>query len=184
MIRNSTTHWGTLAKSFHWLIAALIFAQFAFGWLAVSWRLSPTKLNLFVWHKSFGMTVLVLALLRLTWRALNPTPALPTDTPRWEHNAARASHALLYFLMIAMPIVGWVINSAANIPFKVFWLLPLPNITAPDKALEDLAKHTHFWLFVTLSLVVVVHIAAALRHHFVKRNDVLRRMLPGTGATA
>jgi cytochrome b561 len=181
MLRNTTQGWGTPAKLLHWLMAVLIFNQIALGWLAVSWRLSPTKLNLFVWHKSFGMLILVLVLLRLLWRLANPTPALPTDTLRWEHAAARASHFVLYLLMIVMPISGWIINSAANIPFKVFWLIPLPAIVAPDKDLADLMKQVHLWLFITLSVVLVAHIGAALRHHFAKRNDVLTRMLPDIG---
>jgi cytochrome b561 len=181
MLRNDRHSWGAVARFLHWGMAALIFAQFALGWTALTWRLSPTKLQLFIWHKSFGILLLVLVLLRLAWRLANTTPALPPGLPHWEHNAARASHLLLYFLMIAMPVTGWIINSAANIPFRVFWLFPLPDITEPDKALEELAKRAHLALFVLLATVVAVHIAAALRHHFVRRNDVLIRMLAGKG---
>lgn len=179
MLRNTADSWGAVAKLFHWLMAALIFTQFALGWLAVSWRLSPTKLNLFVWHKSFGMLVLVLALLRVGWRLANPAPALPVGTPRWEHDMARASHLLLYILIIVMPLTGWMINSTANIPFRVFWLFPLPSLTGPDKELAALFKQIHFGLFLTLSGVLLLHIGAALRHHFIKHNDILVRMLPG-----
>jgi len=178
VLRNTDQNWGAIAKLLHWFMAVLIFTQIALGWLAVSWPLSPTKLNLFVWHKSFGMLMLALVVVRLLWRLASPTPALPTDTPRWERTAAHASHALLYALMITMPLSGWVINSAANIPFRIFWLVPLPHIVAPDKALADMAKTIHLGLFVTLSLVLVLHIGAALRHHFIKRNRILVRMLP------
>jgi len=85
---------------------------------------------------------------------------------------------LLYVLMIALPLSGWVINSASGIPFRVFWWFPLPAIVAPDKALAEAAKQVHFALFVALAALLVVHIAAALRHHFAKRTDVLVRMLP------
>lgn len=179
MIKNTRHAWGLPARLLHWTMAALIFAQFALGWLAVTWRLSPTKLSLFVWHKSFGMLLLVLVLVRLGWRLANPTPALPRDTPVWERAGAHASHAFLYVLMIALPITGWIINSAANIPFRVFWLIPLPDIVTPDKALADFFKGVHLALFITLSAVLIAHIAAALRHHFVKRNDILQRMLTG-----
>jgi cytochrome b561 len=178
LLRNTNLAWGPVAKWFHWSIALLIFTQFALGWIAVSFRLSPTKIQLFIWHKSIGILILLLVVLRLTWRFLNPSPALPADTPRGERVAARASHGLLYALMVAMPLSGWVINSAANIPFRVFWWLPLPAIVVPDKALEQIAKQVHFALFVAIVAVVVLHVAAALRHHFVKRNDVLVRMWP------
>lgn len=175
---NTDSSWGAPARFLHWLIAALIFAQFALGWLAAGWRLSPLKLNLFVWHKSIGMVVLALVLVRLLWRLANPTPALPADTPAWERAAARLSHALLYVIMLAMPLTGWVISSASGIPFRIFWRIPLPAIVAPDKQTAELAALVHFGLGLVLAALLVAHIGAALRHHFVKRNNVLMRMLP------
>ena len=179
MLRNTFESWGAPAKFFHWGIAVLVLAQFALGWAAAEWRLSPLKFELFVWHKSIGMLILSLAVLRILWRLANRSPAMPADMSHWERNAARSSHLILYLLLIAMPVSGWIVNSAANIPFSIFWLIPLPHIVAPGEATADLAKSVHFTLFVALSAVVLVHIGAALRHHFVKRNDVLTRMLPG-----
>jgi cytochrome b561 len=180
MLANTQESWGAVARFFHWTVALLILAQIALGVTAIAWRISPLKLELFVWHKSVGMLILVLMLARLAWRLANRTPALPPDTPVWERHAAHASHGLLYAFAIALPISGWVINSAAAVPFSVFWLVPLPAIVAPDEHLEDLAKLAHLWLIVALCLLVVVHIGAALRHHLKKRNDVLIRMLPGS----
>src|SRR5262245_34408010 len=180
-LRSTRTRWGRIAMGFHWIVAALIFTQFALGWIAEEYRRSPTKIDLFVWHKSIGMLVLVLALLRLAWRAFDRKPLLPEWMSPAERAAAWTSHALLYVLMLAMPLSGWVINSAANFPLKLFWLVPLPSITAPDKALQELAESVHLALFWTLAAVVSIHIAAALRHHFGKRDDILRRMLPGSG---
>lgn len=180
---NSDSAWGAPAQLLHWLMAALILIQFALGWLAVSWRLSPAKLNLFVWHKSLGMVILALVLLRLLWRLMNPTPALPVDTPGWERAAAHISHALLYVLMIAMPLTGWLINSAAGVPFSIFWQVPLPALVAPDRHIAALAALTHFSLFVTFASLLVLHVGAALRHHFLKRDAVLTRMLPGKRAS-
>lgn len=182
MLRNTRDAWGAPAKLFHWLMAALVFAQIALGWTAAAWPLSPLKLDLFVWHKSIGMLILALALLRLGWRLGNPTPALPADTVAWERLSARSSHVLLYLLMVVLPVTGWVINSAANIPFRIFWLIPLPAIVEPSKHTAELAAAVHFGLFVLLATLLFVHIGAALRHHYIKRNDVLTRMLPGTGA--
>ena len=179
MIRNTADAWGAGAKSFHWLMAALIVLQIPLGIMAASWRVSPTKLDLFVWHKSFGVLILTLAALRLLWRLANATPALPGGMPAWEHTAARISHFLLYTLMIVLPLTGWVINSAKNIPFRIFWLAPLPAIVAPDQALGETFARIHGALALLLVAVLVVHVGAALRHHFVKRDKVLVRMLPG-----
>lgn len=182
MWRNTERSWGAVAKLFHWSIALLIFVQVALGWMAVSWRLSPTKLQLFFWHKSLGVLLLALLVLRLFWRLFNRPPAFPPNTPRFERVAAHINHALLYGLMLALVLSGWIVNSAANIPFRVFGWFPLPAITAADKAVEAVAKQAHLAFFIALAVVVILHIAAALRHHFVKRNDVLLRMLPGKGA--
>jgi len=181
MLRNTADSWGAPAKFFHWVMAALILAQIALGLTAASWRLSPTKLELFFWHKSTGMLILLLVALRLLWRLANPAPALPSGMPAWERAAARASHLLLYALMIALPIAGWIVNSASNVPFRIFWLIPLPAVVAPDKSTADLVALVHGGLAALLALVLVAHIGAALRHHFVKRNTVLTRMLPGAG---
>ena len=179
MIRNTADSWGAGAKFFHWLMAALIVFQIMLGVMAVTWPVSPTKLDLFVWHKSFGVLILTLAALRLLWRFANPTPELPDGMAAWERAAARVSHFLLYLLMIALPVTGWIINSAANIPFRVFWLVPLPPVVAPDKALADLFAQVHGGLALALVVVLVAHIGAALRHHFIKHDKVLVRMLPG-----
>ena len=180
MLANTAEAWGAPAKFFHWTVALLILVQIALGFTAAAWRLSPLKLELFVWHKSTGVLILGLMLARLAWRLANRSPALPVQTPSWERTAAHASHAALYALAIALPLSGWVINSAAGVPFSVFWLVPLPSIAAPDERLEALAKLVHFSLLVTLCLVLALHVGAALRHHFIKRNNVLLRMLPGT----
>ena len=180
MLANTADSWGAPAKFFHWTVALLILLQIGLGVTAVLWRLSPLKLELFVWHKSTGMLILVLMLARLAWRLANRSPQLPPATPRWERRAAHASHAALYALAIALPLSGWVINSAAAVPFSVLWLVPLPPIVAPDEHVEALAKLTHFSLLAALCLVLAVHIGAALRHHLVKRDDVLRRMLPSS----
>ena len=178
LIRNNASSWGAPAKLFHWLIAVLIFVQFGLGWWATLLKLSPLKINLFVWHKSIGMLILVLVIARLLWRWVNPSPALPADTPAWERLAARASHALLYVLMLALPLSGWVINSAAGVPFRIFRLIPLPALIAPDKHIAELAALVHLLLFFAIVALLLLHIGAALRHHCIKHNDVLRSMLP------
>jgi cytochrome b561 len=179
MLRNTADSWGAAAKAFHWGMAALILAQLALGLAAASWRLSPTKLELFVWHKSLGMLVLALLVLRVLWRLANSSPALPAALPAWERAAARTSHAALYLLMAALPLTGWVVSSASGIPFRIFWLIPLPSIAPADEALAQAFGRVHGALALSLVAVLALHIGAALRHHFVRRNEVLTRMLPG-----
>jgi cytochrome b561 len=190
-LRNTGERWGAVAMTLHWGMAALILATTPLGWTAVEWPLSRTKITLFAWHKSIGIALLALVALRLLWRAIDRAPSLPETMSPLERALARASHGALYALMVAMPLSGWVINSAANFPFKVFGLFPLPAIAAPSKATQRLAEDVHLALFWALAALLVVHVAAALRHHFVLRDRVLLRMLPAalghrtrTGGTA
>jgi len=177
--RNSADSWGATARGFHWLIAALILAQFVIGSIAEEMKLTPAKLDLFVWHKSIGVTVLVLAVLRLAWRLGNPAPAPPNGTPGWERKLAATAHWVLYALIFAVPLSGWWVSDASRVPFKAFFLVPMPDFIATDRALQETAAGVHEALTMTLLFVVVVHVAAALRHHFLLHDDVLRRMLRG-----
>lgn len=179
-LRNTDTRWGAVAQTFHWLIAALIVAQGAIGLTMVELSLSPTKIKVYALHKSIGLTVLALALLRLAWRAGNRAPREPLTTPRWQRIAARVSHVALYVLILALPLSGWLFNSASNFPLSWFGIVHLPSQTghvAP--ALKAFALSAHVTLFWILVAVLAVHIGAALWHHYDQRDDVLRRMLPG-----
>ena len=178
-LRSTNESWGNTAVAFHWLVALLIVALSALGWIAANWHLSPTKIALFMWHKSIGLVVLGLVILRLLWRAFDPHPAFPQDVSCTEQRLATAVHGTLYGCMFAMPISGWVINSAAGFPFKLFGLWPVPDIAAPNESLQEGAELVHLSLFWLLAGTVALHVLAALRHHFIKRNNVLLRMLPG-----
>ncbi|MBS0342678.1 MAG: cytochrome b, partial [Proteobacteria bacterium] len=177
-------HWSVLAKWLHWVVALLIAVQLVVGWMAATWRLSPTKLELFVWHKSTGLLVLLLVVVRLAWRLTHTAPALPADMPRWERRAAAASHFLLYAAMLALPLSGWVVNSASGVPFSIYWLVPLPAIAPVDRHVTDVASAVHLVLGILLIALVAIHVVAALRHHFIKRDDVLVRMLPRKRSSA
>jgi cytochrome b561 len=130
------------------------------------------------------LLILLLMAVRVAWRSSNVSPSMPAGMATLERLAAHASHALLYVLLLVMPVTGWILNSAANIPFRIFWTIPLPAIVQPDKPFADTMARVHFALFIVLAVLLIVHIGAALRHHFVKRNDVLTRMLPGRAGTA
>ena len=176
--KNDEFTWGAVAKSFHWVVAALILGQLVLGKVADEMALSPQKLDLFVWHKSIGVSILLLALFRLLWRAGNAPPAPPQGIPRWETLSARIGHALLYLLLIAVPISGWWISDSSRIPFRAFWIVPMPDWLPTDRAIQEAAEDVHGMLIIALLAVLAVHVAAALRHHFLLRNDTLRRMLP------
>ena len=177
--RNSAETWGAVARAFHWSIAALVLVQFAIGTVAEEMKLTPAKLDLFVWHKSIGVTVLVLAVLRLAWRFGNPPPVPPDGTPGWERKLAAIAHWVLYALIFIVPLSGWWVSDASRVPFKAFFLVPMPDFIATDRALQEAAAEVHEVLTMTLLVVVIVHVAAALRHHFLLHDDVLRRMLTG-----
>lgn len=185
-LRNTSTNWGVIAKTFHWLIALFIITNLLLGYWAEGLPVSPTKVEAFYWHKSIGLTVLWLALLRLLWRFTNPSPRLPAGMAGWERALAHASHVLLYLLMIAMPLSGWVIHSAANFPLDLYGVFPVPDLipaNADESAIGDLAKATHYWMFIAICALLALHVLGALKHHIVNRDDVLRRMLPFSRAS-
>jgi cytochrome b561 len=177
-LRDTPERWGSVTQLLHWSVAALILALIALGWNARLAALSPAKITLFYWHKSLGMLALVLVLIRLGWRAGNRPPSIMGEFSRREMVLARSAHIALYVLILAVPISGWLINSASGIPFRVFWIVPLPAIVPISGPLEQIFKLTHLATSWALAILIVGHVGAALRHHFVLGNRVLTRMLP------
>jgi cytochrome b561 len=178
--RNTTRAWGSLSKAFHWLIVVLIINQWVIAERADELK-GLAKLNALAWHKSFGMTVFMLAVLRLAWRLMNPTPELATETRPWERVLANISHLLLYALIFAMPLTGWMMSSAKNYPVSWFKLFQFPDLIAPAEQTFHQMHDLHHLLFNVLVGVALLHVAGALKHHFIDRNDVLKRMLPFGG---
>lgn len=178
MPQNTERAWGAVAKSIHWLVAILILGQLVLGTIAEEARISPLKLDLFVWHKSIGVSILLIVILRVAWRLKNPPPAAPDGLAVWEKRLARVSHGLLYLLMIVVPLTGWWISDTSRIPFRLYWAVPVPDLMAPHRDLSELAADVHGVLTKLLLAIVIVHILAALRHHFLLRDDTLLRMLP------
>jgi cytochrome b561 len=178
--RNTTRTWGSLSKAFHWLIVLLIINQWWIAERAEELK-GLAKLEALAWHKSFGMTVLMLAVLRLAWRLMNPTPELATETRPWERVLAKISHLLLYALIFAMPLTGWMMSSAKNYPVSWFKLFQFPDLVAPAEQTFHQMHDLHHLLFNVLVGVALLHVAGALKHHVIDRNDVLKRMLPFSG---
>lgn len=179
-LRNTTTHWGLPAQLLHWIIVALVITQFVLATIAGDLPLGMRKLAMLARHKSVGITILALALLRLAWRWSNPTPVLPATLRPYEVLLARFTHTALYALLIAMPLTGWIMSSARSFAVSWFGLLQLPDLVRPNRALYDAMLTTHGVLAWTLATIATLHVLAALKHHFVLKDDVLRRMLPFT----
>lgn len=174
------TRYGAVAQSFHWLIAALVVVQFVLAYAADDLPVGVHKLALLARHKSFGMTILMLAILRLAWRLRHRPPALPADMSPLERRLARATHAAFYVLLFAMPLSGWTMSSAKNYSVSWFGLFTWPNLIGKNEAAFELLKGTHDTMSVILLCIAVLHILAALKHHFWNRDEVLKRMLPST----
>lgn len=165
------------AVSLHWLVASLVITAFVMGWIMTDMAFSPDKLKMYNWHKWVGITILGLVLIRLAWRLFNAPPA-PVAMPQWQHRASQATHVLLYVLMLAIPLSGWIGSNAAGYPIVYLGRIPLPNLVTKDKGLAELFEEIHEILGWLLIALLVLHVAAAFKHHFVDRDDTLRRMLP------
>lgn len=182
MLRNSAEEWGSVAKSLHWILALLLAGQWGLGfWMS---RLPETELllrfELYQLHKSLGLTLLLLVLARVAWRNAGPVPGWPAGMPRWERRAAQASHVLLYVLMLALPLTGFLMVSTSplGLPTRFWGLFTVPHPLGADAALEKVFGSIHDWLGWVFLALVLLHVAAALKHHFRDRDRVLVRMLP------
>ncbi|MBI5642935.1 MAG: cytochrome b/b6 domain-containing protein [Deltaproteobacteria bacterium] len=168
------------AITLHWACAALIVSAFALGEYLEGLALSPLKLRLFSYHKWTGVTVFFLAAFRLAWRAYHPAPPLPEEAPPWERSAAKAAHLALYALMFAIPLTGWLMSSAHGFQTVYAGILPIPDLLSKNKETAKQLEFIHSTLNKALLVIFVLHLAAALKHHFKDRDDVLKRMLKYT----
>jgi cytochrome b561 len=181
-LRNSADRYGSVAQLLHWLVVALIVVQFALASAAEDLPAGMEKLALIARHKSFGITILLLAALRLAWRFVNQPPPLPAGMGELQRKAARLSHGLLYGLLFALPVTGWMQSSAANYPVSWFNLVQLPDLVGPSESAHDVLHETHEVLATALVVITVLHVLAALKHQFIDKDGVLARMLPGRRA--
>lgn len=166
------------AIALHWLVALGLIGTFALGFYMLDLPISPTKLKLFSWHKWAGVTLFLLVLIRLTWRLSHPVPPLPATMPAVVRFTSHTLHWLMYVLMLAIPLSGWLMSSAKG--FQTVWLgvMPLPDVLSKDVALGDRLTVVHEILNFTLMGLAIVHTIAALKHHFIDHDDILTRMLP------
>jgi cytochrome b561 len=171
-------HYTKTAKALHWLMAILLFGLLALGFYMHDLPLSPEKLKLYSWHKWAGVTAFLLVWLRLFWRVTHRPPALPENMPKIMQLAAHAGHLLLYVLMIAIPLSGWLMSSAKGFQTVWFGVLPIPDLIGKHKETGDLLQTLHMGLNLLFAAVIAGHIGAALKHHFIDKDDILKRMLP------
>ncbi len=168
------------AIAVHWLLGIAIVAMFGMGLYMTDLPFSPQRLKLYNWHKWAGVTILVLSALRLLWRLTHRPPALPAHIndamPAWQRVAHHGTHHLMYLLFFAVPLTGWAYSSAAGFPIVWFGVLQLPDLMAVDKEFAQVIKPFHELCAKGLALLVVLHVAAALKHHFIDRDGLLTRM--------
>jgi cytochrome b561 len=188
--RNSPLRYGTVAATLHWLIAAAIIGMIGFGYYLSTLPIAdPGLFRLVQIHKSIGLTILALSVLRTVWRLVNPVPPLPDTLGKPMKVLARATHILLYVLIVAIPLSGWAMVSASPLGIPTMWfglfewphIAPLAHLPFDRKPAAEETIHTlHAWLAYGTAALLALHIGAALLHHFFMKDDTLRRMLPGT----
>lgn len=176
--RNPADRWGAASQLLHWTTVLLILVMAWIGLRMGDMPNGPDKIATYAMHKSIGLTILALVVVRIGWRLYAGAPAPVADTPRWQHAVASITHLGLYALLLAMPLSGWVMNSAAGYPLQWFGLFNLPAIAGRDHDLHELTESVHEWLFWTMVALVLAHAAAAFYHHLFQRDATLSRMLP------
>jgi cytochrome b561 len=176
-LRSTDHQWGFVAKFFHWLMALGILGVGIVGLLMTEMSPSMSKINIYALHKSAGLTILALFLLRLLWRLIDRRP-VDEPAPRWQQVAAHITHGVLYVLIAAIPLSGWLFNSLHGYPLQWFKQFSVPALAEKNDALAPVAHAAHEYLFWLLILVLVAHAGAALKHHVFDKDNVLRRMLP------
>ncbi len=177
-LKNTSERYGDIAKTLHWLMAIAIITMLAVGLIMTDMQMGPDKFELYGLHKSTGVVILLFVCMRLLWRVINPTPALPEHMKRIERFMAHSSHAVLYTIMIAMPLSGWLMSSAAGFPVSVYGWFVLPDLIEASNERRIVFSDIHEYVGYFMILMIVLHTFAALLHHFYHKDNVLKRMLP------
>lgn len=184
-IYTPPSRYSLVAIVLHWVLGAALLGMVGVGVYMTDLPFSPLRLKLYNWHKWAGMCILALSVLRLVWRATHRPPALPAAMaqamPRWQHLAHHGTHYAMYALFFVVPLVGWAYSSAAGFPIVVFGVVPMPDLLSADKALAEMIKPLHEISAFALVGLIVLHVAAALKHQWIDRDQLITRILPGRG---
>lgn len=179
-LKNTADRWGSISQLLHWLIVLLILGMAIVGLIMGDLPKTPKYFWVYTAHKSTGITILALMLLRLGWRAYAGSPVPVAGTPTWQHRIAATTHVMLYALILAMPLSGWLYDSASGLrPFRWFGLFDMPKLVPPNETISGFAHEAHELLFLAIVALVALHAGAALYHHLFLRDGTLARMLPG-----
>lgn len=182
MLKNTETHYGVIAKSFHWLLFLMLSFSIVAGNFLAAMPKGAEKLQAAGMHKSFGVVLLLLILARLLWRLINATPQEPEGTPAIQRTLARGMHWVLYVLMFAQPLSGILMSQAAGYPVSVFGAFELPMLLEKAPSMAQSFRGVHGVAWILLVLAVIGHAAAAMYHHFIRKDDVLKQMALGAKA--
>jgi cytochrome b561 len=173
---TSAVAYTLVARVLHWITAVLVLAMIPLGIVIANIEDLPRLYDL---HRSIGVVLLLIVLIRLAYRVTHPPLPLPRDIPLMQRLVAGFVHWTLYAVLIVQPIVGWIATSAYGAPITVFWVLALPPICREDRALSDQLFAAHAALGIALAVVISAHVGGALFHHFIRKDRVLMRILTG-----
>ena len=177
----SARAYGATAKSLHWLVFALVAAQFVVAFSMPNIGRDTVPATLINLHMSIGATILVVIVVRWMWRIGHPVPVAAGDLPAWERRVARTTHGLLYVLLAVDPLLGWANASARDWKITLFGVVPLPHIVAPQARAGQIAGDVHVIIAWVLLALIGMHVTGALYHYFIRRDRILQRMLPESG---
>ena len=197
MNQPAPTSYSGIAKLLHWTMAIVVIIALVLGFTIANFGWAPVKAvvtslaavvgmkkgafqnQLYDLHRSFGALVLAMVALRIVWRIISPPPPLPGSVNAFQRGASHLVHGVIYVCLLAMPILGWLGTSFYGAKIKVFGLFVLPALVAKDRDTSKWVLDYHGWLGIAFATIIAIHIGAALMHHFVQKDDILRRMLPG-----
>lgn len=180
VLTNTSTRYGLVPQLLHWLVLILLIVQFLLAEAAEDAPEGAAQLATLAWHKSVGITLLLLAFTRVAWRLFDRPPPLPPQ-PRWQAAAATSVHWALYALLFALPLTGWMMSSADGHSVSWFGVIHLPDLVMPSESLEEILHEVHEALATGLLVLAGIHVLAALKHQFVDRDGLMSRMLPWGG---